>query len=768
MDEKYCKKLVADCWPDLRPKGAIGGNEMSSIVFSCDVMQNGKENLFVPRQVVKVILVEVTKSDEQQISTMGVSYDAFYKDKVQKALQEVEIMRNLMNQPNIVRINDFGKFEVQKKSAGTDEMHLQTYILIRMDQMTDCTDLIQDYAMRPAQSAEKFAIKLAGDILNALSICNYLGLIHRDIKPQNIFYVQTGDHITFMLGDFGVSRSLPANSRTLTTAGTALYISPEINGGKPADARADLYSLGIVLYQIVNHNRLPLTKSYKDGPLTPGILDAALSKRLIDGAPLPDPDNCSKEFASFVKKLCAFRSEDRFASADEALKTLRLLQAGTVPHKEVQPHVEEKTETKGNPSATPGPAPAPHIVFANTKPSTKQPGRSKGIARGVIPAMIALALLLLYARITIKPEPATEDTEQAATTSAVLADTTEEEADAATTMSEEEPQAVSTLSDTESAEETLTAETTELSEKGDSDEPAGTVMALENMSVINGYDCDSSTDVYDKIGNHYQKALWLWGRSYTYKLDGKYQRFVSLVSCLDATNLSGSDIEIYFDNSNQPAATMHIDIDMEPEVLDVDVSGVDEITIVHNAVSGFDKALLVDAAFYTDSADADQKIDQMKKDLAVIPAVKDTPMSSMQIIGIGSDKGESNITAVHDAKDTLGNYYREAMRLDGDTAEYYIGGRYKRFIGWLSCCEFAYTGADLSVYVDKSNNAAFTLHMDSDMEPTLIDIDLTDAKYVQFNFDVHNNYINSGILSDAMFYTTDEAADAAIAAHDAK
>lgn len=188
-------------------------------------------------------------------------------------------------------------------------------LLIRMELLRDLRKVIQTGYI----FSETEIIQIGKDICTALTLCHNEKepIIHRDIKPENIFVNSGG---TYKLGDFGVSRILEkCHGRTATTViGTSAYLAPE-QLRKGYDDRVDIYSLGLVLYELSNRNRLPFSEySY--------IEEKAIRIR-IAGNKLPTPCEASPEFAKVILKACAFNRNARHHTAQEMLEALNKLSA---------------------------------------------------------------------------------------------------------------------------------------------------------------------------------------------------------------------------------------------------------------------------------------------------------------------------------------------------------------------------------------------------------------------------------------------------------
>ena len=163
---------------------------------------------------------------------------------------------------------------------------------------------------------------MALQITYALEAAHGRGVIHRDIKPHNILLTSTGD---VKVADFGIARAAAYTSisQTSLVLGTASYMSPEQALGEPVDPRSDLYSLGVVLYEMLT-GELPYTA---DNPV-------AVSMKHVN-EPLRPPRESNPEIPedldAVVTKLLSKKAEDRYKGATELAEDLRRVRDGLQP-----------------------------------------------------------------------------------------------------------------------------------------------------------------------------------------------------------------------------------------------------------------------------------------------------------------------------------------------------------------------------------------------------------------------------------------------------
>ncbi|WP_341976651.1 Stk1 family PASTA domain-containing Ser/Thr kinase [Microbacterium sp. LWO13-1.2] len=149
-----------------------------------------------------------------------------------------------MSHPSIVRVYDAGDSTTTSGAAGSED---PPYIVMELVKGTLLKDII---AGGPVPVAD--AVRYVDGILEALDYSHRAGVIHRDIKPGNVMVTDKGQ---VKVMDFGIARAVSDSSSTVAETtqiiGTAAYFSPEQAKGEPVDARADLYSTGVVLYELL-------------------------------------------------------------------------------------------------------------------------------------------------------------------------------------------------------------------------------------------------------------------------------------------------------------------------------------------------------------------------------------------------------------------------------------------------------------------------------------------------------------------------------------
>lgn len=198
----------------------------------------------------------------------------YFAAALKEAVAEAEMQRSLSDCHNIVRFRDYQIKTLDQK----DEFGWVLYIL--MDKVKGFPEYLMDNGITLSK-----LVQLGIDLCHALERCQRAGIIHRDMKPENIFYCPQED--CFQLGDFGIARYLVRSTANKGRPGTLTHMSPEVYQGADFDYGDDLYALGMILYKLLNYNRIPLLPNYPQQYM-PQDRENALIRRL-KGESLPLP-----------------------------------------------------------------------------------------------------------------------------------------------------------------------------------------------------------------------------------------------------------------------------------------------------------------------------------------------------------------------------------------------------------------------------------------------------------------------------------------------
>ena len=234
----------------------------------------------------------------------------YFENVMEECIKEVSTMENFRGNSHVVSVEDF------KVTEYLDEIGWDVFI--RMEYLTSFLDYCAERTL-----TERNVLKLGADLCKALDYCRRLNIVHRDIKPENIFVSRFGD---FKLGDFGIAKELERSASSFSKKGTYSYMAPEVYRGESYDERADIYSLGLVMYRLMNRNRLPFLDLDKQ-LITYRDKEKALSHRMA-GEEFPPPAEAGEGFAAVVRKACAFAPEDRYANVAEFQQDINRLRRG--------------------------------------------------------------------------------------------------------------------------------------------------------------------------------------------------------------------------------------------------------------------------------------------------------------------------------------------------------------------------------------------------------------------------------------------------------
>lgn len=370
--------VLKQVWPEWQVEGKPLGKGSFGVVYKAVRRDHNVESY----AAVKVISIPSDPSEIDSLRSEGLDMNAtrtYLQGIVNDFVSEIQLMESLKGVQNIVSVEDY------KVVEKTGEIGWDIYI--RMELLTPFNAYICDKKL-----TEEEVIQLGCDICTALEICGKRNIIHRDIKPENIFINDFG---YFKLGDFGIARKMENMTGGLSQKGTFNYMAPEVANSVDYDARVDTYSLGIVLYRLLNGNRLPFLDTEKQ-LLNPNERRNAVDRRLR-GEELPAPCDASPAMADLILRACAYDPNMRFSSATEMKKALMSVANGTYSGNEDALNktvsVRRATQTQ-DPNKTTSVRKVPPAQSSVQKPINTFGEKKKSKMPVIIAAVLVVALLI--------------------------------------------------------------------------------------------------------------------------------------------------------------------------------------------------------------------------------------------------------------------------------------------------------------------------------------------------------------------------------------
>lgn len=287
-------------WKDWKIVRRLGGGGFGT-VYEIERDFYGEEEL----AAMKVIRIPKEESDLDDDYNSGMTEEEVrekYTYIQNYFSKEYQLMLEFKGHSNIVNCHDFS---VVPNPDGPG-----CALYIRMELLKPLKEVLKTETF-----SELRIVQLGIDICRALEICERRDVIHRDIKPDNIMMSDFGN---FKLGDFGIARTME-KTMSASMAGTDWYMAPEVAKKMKYGKSVDTYSLGLVLYWLLNDGRLPFVPE-KDR-ISAKDMQAAYRLRM-QGKEIPEPKRGSRQLKAVVLKALSFEREKRYRSGKEMLEAL--------------------------------------------------------------------------------------------------------------------------------------------------------------------------------------------------------------------------------------------------------------------------------------------------------------------------------------------------------------------------------------------------------------------------------------------------------------
>lgn len=261
--------------------------------------------------VLKMLRLGENRSEKKSFNTIvekdesGDDEESYYKTIIKNITDNISVIQKVDNGKRFVK---YEEWEVRRTSDKKGYA-----VLIRLERTRSLTDLLSELSFTLDET-----LRIGVSICRSLVRCRDFGYIYPNLKPENILFDERG---ICKLGDFGSFSCLEPSKTSLAFKRTQYYMAPEFIRTGNVNGTVDTYSLGLVLYSLINRGRLPFTEKYPE-KVTVSSLDLSMQKRL-EGEELPEPALCDEALFRIIRKACAYKVEDRYLSPKQMLADLK-------------------------------------------------------------------------------------------------------------------------------------------------------------------------------------------------------------------------------------------------------------------------------------------------------------------------------------------------------------------------------------------------------------------------------------------------------------
>ena len=368
------KEFPVSPWPEWKKNKKVGEGS-----FGCVYKAERTEKGHSFYSAIKVITIPGSEEEWESVLQEAGSEEsakAYFENLLEDCIQEVITMEFFHGNSYIVSVEDFKVLEYEDCVSWD--------LFIRMEFLESFSEYCAG-----RNFTEDETIRLGIDLSQALCCLKKESVVHRDIKPENIFVSRFGN---FKLGDFGIARRMEKSSGLLSRKGTDSYMAPEIYRGVQYDGRADICSLGLVLYRLMNRNRLPFVSLEKQ-LITYRDKELALEQRMA-GEELKPPVDAGTALSEIILRACAYNPDERYQDPEELLLDLVRMEQERKKGS-TDPATDEKNRKRVN---------ARRIIPRRKKSGAEEPSRGqepgkRSFTRFLIPGILGILLVVILSII---------------------------------------------------------------------------------------------------------------------------------------------------------------------------------------------------------------------------------------------------------------------------------------------------------------------------------------------------------------------------------
>ena len=329
-------RIIKAVWPDWDVEKTLDHDTWGSLFQVVKKREHGPEK----RAAVRVISIPQNESEVSILRAEGLSEEnirSYFYGMVRNIVRKYKLMQSLEASQCFISVEDYKALEKRNEFGWV--------IAARMTLMPSLEKYSSGKTFTEAE-----VLKIGLDILSALELCEQKNIVHLNVDPSYIYVDRSGK---YRLGEFDLTAG-SENTGAYYFNGAQNYIAPEVERGAVYDRRADLYSLGMILYRLMNRKRMPFQKSAASGA---GPLEReAANRRRLDGEEFPAPYDASRQMAKVIMRACAFEPEARFASASAMKQALLDVQNGSYVDEEDDLDKTVSVRKLSPERNTPGPA----------------------------------------------------------------------------------------------------------------------------------------------------------------------------------------------------------------------------------------------------------------------------------------------------------------------------------------------------------------------------------------------------------------------------